>query len=217
MIQAPKGTKDILPKEVYKWQYVEGIIDGICRNYGYKEIRLPVFEHTELFQRGVGDTTDIVQKEMYTFLDKGERSITLRPEGTAGVVRSYIENAMGSFPQPIKLYYNITAYRYEKMQKGRYREFHQFGVEAFGSHGPYIDVEIISMVDKLFSKLGIKGVELNINSIGCPKCRGEYNEKLKEFFKTTNLLLFSVPLFFYPSLQLQYSLLVHLLWCGSIL
>ncbi len=183
LTKAPKGTKDILPSEVYKWQYIEGLTAGICRSFGYKEIRIPVFEHTELFQRGVGDTTDIVQKEMYTFLDKGGRSITLRPEGTAGVVRSYIEHGMSSLPQPIKLYYNITAYRYENVQKGRYREFHQFGVEAFGAKGPSIDVEVISILDILFKKLGIKGVELNINSIGCPACRREYNIKLKEFIK----------------------------------
>lgn len=183
LTQAPKGTKDILPSEVYKWQYLERNIAELCKNFGYKEIRLPVFEHTELFQRGVGDTTDIVQKEMYTFLDKGGRSITLRPEGTAGVVRSYIENGMASLPQPVKLYYNITAYRYEKMQKGRYREFHQFGVEAFGAAGPHIDIEIISMLDLLFKSLGISGVELNINSIGCPKCRGEYNKLLMEYLK----------------------------------
>ncbi|HHW00475.1 MAG TPA: histidine--tRNA ligase [Clostridiaceae bacterium] len=183
LTKAPKGTKDILPSEVYKWQYIESIIADVCRSFGYKEIRIPVFEHTELFQRGVGDTTDIVQKEMYTFLDKGGRSITLRPEGTAGVVRSYIEHGMSSLPQPIKLYYNITAYRHENVQKGRYREFHQFGVEAFGAKGPSIDVEVISILDLLFKKLGIKGVELNINSIGCPVCRREYNIKLKEFVK----------------------------------
>lgn len=183
IIKAPKGTKDILPSEVYKWQYVEKKIAELCNNFGYKEIRLPVFEHTELFQRGVGDTTDIVQKEMYTFLDKGDRSITLRPEGTAGVVRSYIENGMASLAMPIKLYYNITAYRYENVQKGRYREFHQFGVECFGSKGPSVDVEIISMLSMFFERLGIKDIELNINSIGCPKCRGEYNKKLLEYFK----------------------------------
>lgn len=183
LIKAPKGTKDILPSEVYKWQYIEKKISELCSSFGYKEIRLPVFEHTELFQRGVGDTTDIVQKEMYTFEDKGGRSITLRPEGTAGVVRSYIENGMASLAMPIKLYYNITAYRYENVQKGRYREFHQFGVECFGSKGPSVDVEIISMLNMFLDKLGIKDVELNINSIGCPKCRGEYNQKLKEYFR----------------------------------
>lgn len=183
VIQAPKGTKDILPKEIYKWQYIESVIAQLCKEFGYKEIRIPVFEHTELFRRGVGDTTDVVQKEMYTFTDKGGRSITLRPEGTAGVVRSYIENGMASLPQPIKLYYNITAYRYENVQKGRYREFNQFGVEAFGAAGPSIDVEIISMVDTLFKRLGLKGIKLNINSIGCPSCRKEYNLKLREFLK----------------------------------
>ncbi len=182
--QAPKGTKDIIPSESYKWQYIEKKIKEVCDEFGYREIRTPVFEHTELFQRGVGDTTDIVQKEMYTFLDKGDRSITLRPEGTAGVVRSYIENGMASMPQPVKLYYNISAYRYEKMQKGRYREFHQFGVEAFGSSGPSIDVEIISMLNLFFERMGIKNVDTNINSIGCPKCRASYNENLKEFLKS---------------------------------
>lgn len=183
LTRAVKGTKDILPSEIYKWHYVEKEIASICKNFGYKEIRIPVFEHTELFQRGVGDTTDIVQKEMYTFTDKGNRSITLRPEGTAGVVRSYIENGMASLPQPIKLYYNITAYRYENVQRGRYREFHQFGVEAFGSQGPSIDVELISMLNMFFKNLGISDVELNINSIGCPECRGEYNRQLMEFLR----------------------------------
>ena len=183
LTQAPKGTRDILPGETYKWQYVEKVIAELCKSYGYKEIRIPVFEHTELFQRGVGDTTDIVQKEMYTFPDKGGRSITLRPEGTAGVVRSYIENGMASIPQPIKLYYNITAYRYENVQKGRYREFHQFGTEVFGSPGPSIDVEVISLLAMLFDRLGLRQVGLNINSIGCPECRSEYNEKLKEYFR----------------------------------
>lgn len=183
LTQAPKGTRDILSSETYKWQYVEKVIAEVCKNYGYKEIRIPVFEHTELFQRGVGDTTDIVQKEMYTFPDKGGRSITLRPEGTAGVVRSYIENGMASMPQPIKLYYNITAYRYENVQKGRYREFHQFGTEVFGAPGPSIDVEVISLLWMLFERLGLRQVGLNINSIGCPECRSSYNEKLMEYFR----------------------------------
>ncbi|AEV69333.1 histidine--tRNA ligase [Acetivibrio clariflavus] len=183
LIQTPKGTKDILPSEVYKWQYIEKKISELCKSFGYREIRIPVFEYTELFTRSVGDTTDIVQKEMYTFQDKGGRSLTLRPEGTAGVVRSYIENGMASWPMPVKLYYNITAYRQENVQKGRYREFHQFGVECFGSKGPLVDVEIISMVSMFLDKLGIKDVELNINSIGCPNCRGEYNKKLLEYFK----------------------------------
>ncbi|MDQ2087542.1 histidine--tRNA ligase [Herbivorax sp. ANBcel31] len=183
LTKSPKGTRDILPQEIHKWQYIENLMAEICSNFGYKEIRFPVFEHTELFQRGVGDTTDIVQKEMYTFLDKGDRSITLRPEGTAGVARSYIENGMASLPQPVKLYYNITAYRYENVQKGRYREFHQFGTEAFGSKGPSIDVEVIAMLDDILSKLGINDVELNINSIGCKECRDEYNSKLKDYLR----------------------------------
>ncbi|MGI6777478.1 MAG: histidine--tRNA ligase [Acetivibrionales bacterium] len=182
-IQAPKGTRDILPHEVHKWQYIEKVIARICKNFGYREIRLPVFEHTEVFQRSVGDTTDIVQKEMYTFIDKGGRSITLRPEGTAGVVRSYIQNGMASLPQPVKLYYNISAYRYENVQKGRYREFNQFGVEAFGAQGPAIDAEVISILSTLFKKLGIKGIDLNINSIGCPDCRERYNKKIREYLK----------------------------------
>ncbi len=183
LTKAPKGTKDILPSEVYKWQYIEKKVASLCNDFGYKEIRIPVFEHTELFHRGVGDTTDIVQKEMYTFDDKGGRSITLRPEGTAGVVRSFIENGMSSLPQPIKLYYNITAYRYENVQKGRYREFHQFGVELFGAAKPTADVEVISLLNMLFEKLGVTGLQLNINSIGCPKCREEYNKKLKSFLE----------------------------------
>lgn len=185
LMQAPKGTKDILPQEVYKWQHVERTFADICQKYNYKEIRLPVFEYTEVFQRSVGDSTDIVQKQMYTFEDKGGRSITLRPEGTAGVVRSYIEHGMGSLPQPIKLYYNITAYRYENVQKGRYREFRQLGVEVFGAGGPSADAEVISLAMLFFDKLGIaENIDLNINSIGCPKCRGNYNEKLKEYLKT---------------------------------
>ncbi|HHW30219.1 MAG TPA: histidine--tRNA ligase [Clostridiaceae bacterium] len=183
LTRAPKGTRDILPDEIYKWQYIEKIITEVCDKFGYKEIRIPVFEHTELFERGVGDTTDIVQKEMYTFLDKAGRSLTLRPEGTAGVVRSYIQNGMASMAQPVKLYYNISAYRYENVQKGRYREFHQFGVEAFGAPGPSIDVEVISILDVLFKRLGLKDIELNINSLGCPECRKEYNKKLLEYFK----------------------------------
>lgn len=183
LTQAPKGTRDILPSEVYRWQYVENAFAEICRLYGYEEIRIPVFEHTELFQRGVGDTTDIVQKEMYTFEDKGGRSLSLRPEGTAGVARSFIEHGMASMPQPVKLYYNITAYRYENVQRGRYREFRQFGAEAFGAPGPEIDVEIVSLVDEFIKKLGIKGVGLHINSIGCPVCRKPYNEILREYFR----------------------------------
>lgn len=184
LAKAPKGTRDILPDEIHKWYYVEGKFREIANRFGYKEIRIPVFEHTELFERGVGDTTDIVQKEMYTFNDKGGRSITLRPEGTAGVVRSYIQNGMSSWAQPVKLFYDITAYRYENVQKGRYREFHQFGVELFGAAHPGADVEVISLLHLFFKELGIKNLALNINSIGCPTCREKYNQKLKEFLGT---------------------------------
>ncbi|HBC84578.1 MAG TPA: histidine--tRNA ligase [Clostridiales bacterium] len=183
MIQKPKGTKDILPSEIYKWQYIESKIKNIFENYGFKEIRVPVFENTELFQRGVGDTTDVVQKEMYTFDDKGGRSITLRPEGTAGVVRSYIENGMASLPSPVKLWYNMAMYRYENVQKGRLREFHQIGAEMFSTSSYLADVEIITMASKIFKVLNIPNVKLTINSIGCPTCRKKYQEALKEFIR----------------------------------
>ena len=180
---AQKGTRDILPAEIYKWHKAERVFADVCHDFGYEEIRIPTFEQTDLFQRGVGDTTDVVTKEMYTFNDKGGRSITLRPEGTAGVVRSYIENGMASLPSPVRMFYSITAFRYEKMQKGRMREFHQFGLEAFGSEGPAIDAEIISVVDVFFKKLGLKNIKLCINSIGCPVCRNKYNEMLKDYFR----------------------------------
>lgn len=183
MIQKPKGTKDILPSEIYKWQYIESKVKDIFENYGFKEIRVPVFENTELFQRGVGDTTDVVQKEMYTFDDKGGRSITLRPEGTAGVVRSYIENGMASLPSPVKLWYNMAMYRYENVQKGRLREFHQIGAEMFSTSSYLADVEIITMASKIFKVLNIPNVKLTINSIGCPTCRKKYQDALKEFIK----------------------------------
>ena len=178
-----KGTKDILPEEIYKWQKAESAFAEVCEKYGYNEIRIPTFEQTDLFQRSVGDTTDVVQKEMYTFEDKGGRSITLRPEGTAGVVRSFVENGMSSLPSPVRLFYNITAFRYEKMQKGRYREFHQFGCEAFGAEGPAIDAEIISILVAFFEKMGLSKTKLCINSIGCPTCRAEYNKILKDYFR----------------------------------
>ena len=180
---AQKGTRDILPQEIYNWQKAEKTFADVCHSFGYEEIRIPTFEQTDLFQRGVGDTTDVVTKEMYTFEDKGGRSITLRPEGTAGVVRSFIENGMTSLPSPVRMFYNITAFRYEKMQKGRMREFHQFGLESFGAAGPDIDAEIISVVDVFFKKMGLKNIALHINSIGCPACRGEYNKLLKDYFR----------------------------------
>lgn len=183
IIQRPKGTKDLLPEESYKWQYIEQITKSIFENYGYNEIRVPVFEHTELFQRGVGETTDVVQKEMYTFEDKGGRSITLRPEGTAGVVRSYIENGMSSMPSPVKLWYNMAMYRYENVQKGRLREFHQIGAEMFEASSYLADVEMIIMAVQIFGKLNIPNVELTINSIGCKECRKKYQAALREFIR----------------------------------
>ena len=183
MIQKLKGTRDILPKEVETWQYIEGIAKELFEKYGYKEIRTPVIEGLDLFQRGVGETTDVVQKEMYNFEDKGGRKIALRPEGTAGVVRAYIENGLSSEPSPIKLWYKMSMYRYENVQKGRQREFNQIGVELFGSDSYMADVEIIQMCNKFFEKLNIKDIELNINSIGCSKCRESYKEALKEYIR----------------------------------
>ncbi|MDI3509139.1 MAG: histidyl-tRNA synthetase [Clostridiales bacterium] len=180
-INAPRGTKDVLPDEVYKWQYIESFIRRWTALFGYKEIRTPVFEHTELFQRGVGDTTDIVQKEMYTFVDKGNRSITLKPEGTAGVVRAYIEHKLYAEAQPIKLYYLSPIFRYERPQAGRLREHHQFGVEAFGSYGPSIDAEIVDLAMSLLNNLGLKGLEIHINSIGCKQCRPVYHKVLMDY------------------------------------
>ena len=181
MIQKPKGTKDILPEESYKWQYVEKVLKNCIEKYGYKEIRTPVFEHTELFLRGVGDTTDVVQKEMYTFEDKGGRSITLRPEGTAGVIRAYLENGMASQPSPTKVWYSMAMYRYENVQKGRLREFHQIGIENIGSSSYLADVETILIGKRIFDDLKIKDIKVTLNSIGCPKCREEYNKALRDF------------------------------------
>ena len=181
MLQRPKGTKDLLPEDTEKLRYIENKIENICEKYDFKEIRVPVFEHTELFQRGVGETTDVVQKEMYTFDDKGGRSITLRPEGTAGVVRAYIENGMASLPSPQKYFYNMAMYRYENVQKGRLREFHQIGAEVFGSDSYLADVEVILLASNIFKTLNISNIKLCLNSIGCPKCRAEYQKVLKEF------------------------------------
>lgn len=182
LTRAPKGTNDITPSESAKWRYIENKINEICSSFGYKEIRTPVFEHTELFERGVGDTTDVVQKEMYTFLDKGGRSVTLRPEGTAGAARAFLERNLYAQPLPAKLYYNITCYRYEKPQAGRLREFHQFGAECYGAKGPGIDAEVIMLAESVLKGLGIPGLRLSINSIGCPNCRKEYNKALREYF-----------------------------------
>ena len=183
IIKAPKGTMDVLPENAYKWQFIENKIREITAEFGVNELRTPVFEHTELFQRGVGDTTDVVEKEMYTFNDKGDRSITLRPEGTAGAVRLFIEHGLFNNPMPIKTYYFTSCYRYEKPQAGRLREFHQFGVEYFGTQSPTADAEIMELVMLLYQRLGLKGLSLNINSIGCPVCRKTYNEKLKDYLR----------------------------------
>ena len=181
MINIPKGTKDMLPEEAYKWHYVENTAREVASLYGFKEIRTPIFEHTELFLRGVGETTDIVTKEMYTFEDKGNRSITLKPEGTAGVVRSYIENALDQVVLPMKAYYISPIFRYERPQNGRLREHHQFGVEMFGAEGPEADGEIISLANTLLKKVGLTQIRLYINSIGCPECRKNYNKALMEY------------------------------------
>lgn len=180
--KAIKGTKDVLPKDVHKNQYIEATALDIASKFGYKEIRTPVFEYTELFQRGVGDTTDVVQKEMYTFDDKGGRSISLRPEGTAGAVRSFLENGLCNEALPQKVCYLTSCYRYEKPQAGRLREFHQFGVECFGTASPLADAEIIALAKSIFDTLGVRDLSLEINSIGCPKCRAEYHKALKEYF-----------------------------------
>ena len=182
-IQAPKGTKDLLPQDSYKWQYVENLLREVSKVYGVREIRTPIFEHTELFLRGVGETTDIVQKEMYTFKDKGDRSITLKPEGTAPTVRAFIENRLFNEAQPTKLYYMIPCFRYENVQKGRLRQFHQYGVEVFGSKEPSMDAEVISLAMDSLKKLGLKSLSLNINNLGCPSCRPKYNEALKKYLE----------------------------------
>ncbi|MGL5085269.1 MAG: histidine--tRNA ligase, partial [Clostridium sp.] len=183
-MQAPKGTKDMLPEDAYKWHYVESILRDVSKNYGIREIRTPMFESTELFSRGVGETSDIVTKEMYTFNDKGNRSITLKPEGTAPVVRAFVENRLFNEAQPTKLYYIIPCFRYEKAQRGRFRQFHQFGVEVFGSKEPSMDAEVISVAMTSLKKMGLKSLSLNINNLGCPKCRPNFNEALKTYLES---------------------------------
>lgn len=172
----------MLPAEAHKWHYIEGAAREVAATFNFGEIRTPVFEHTELFLRGVGETTDVVNKEMYTFEDKGGRSITLKPEGTAGAVRAFIENGLASTPLPLKMYYITPCFRYERPQKGRLRQFHQFGVEAFGSPAPECDAEVIFAASSFLKKLKIGGVKLEINSIGCKTCRGGYKAALKEYF-----------------------------------
>ena len=183
MIQKLKGTRDIIPGEIEIWQYIESKAKNVFENYGFSEIRTPVIEATELFQRGVGEATDVVQKEMYVFNDKANRSISLRPEGTAGVIRAFIENGMASMPSPTKLYYEMSMYRYENVQKGRQREFHQIGTELIGSGSYMADIEIISMITKFLKELNINNVKLEINSIGCKNCRAEYIKALKDYIR----------------------------------
>ncbi len=178
-----KGTEDVLPKESYRWQFVENVMREESRAYGFKEIRTPVFEHTELFARGVGQTTDVVQKEMYTFDTKGGESVTLRPEGTAGAARAVLEHSLENDGLPIKASYFVSCYRYEKPQAGRLREFHQFGLEEYGTQEPIADAELICVAQSIFDRLGIEQLRLEINSIGCPQCRAKYHEALKAYFE----------------------------------
>ena len=181
--KVPRGTQDILPTETWKWRKIEQIMDEICSTYRYKEIRTPMFEQTELFQRTVGETTDVVQKEMYTFTDRGNRSMTLRPEGTAAVVRSFVEHKMFGYPdQPVKLYYTGPMFRYERQQAGRYRQFVQFGVEAIGSNDPAIDAEVIALAMDVYKKVGLKDLKLVINSLGDTACRNAHKAALIEHF-----------------------------------
>ncbi len=182
LTKAPKGTQDFTPDRVAKLQYIESTLLETAKLFGFREIRTPMFEHTELFQRGVGDSTDVVQKEMYTFEDKGGRSVTLKPEGTAGVVRAALEDGLLNGALPLKLDYVTPCFRYEKQQKGRYRQFHQFGVEVFGAKGPAVDAEVIGLVAEALEVLGVKDLTLEINSIGCPHCRPVYHKALREYF-----------------------------------
>ena len=178
LTSAPRGTSDILPTTSRNWQYLEEEIRDICRRFNYKEIRTPIFEHTELFLRGIGNTTDIVSKEMYTFEDRGGRSLTLRPENTAAVVRSYLENKLYADNYLNKLFYIGPMFRYDRPQAGRYRQFHQFGVEAIGTANPSVDAEVIMLAVQFLSSLGLQELEVVINSVGCPKCRPVYRQKL---------------------------------------
>ena len=182
LTKAPKGTADIVPGASEKWQTMEGVFRNEAELNGFSEVRTPVFEHTELFLRGMGDTTDVVEKQMYTFEDKGGRSITLRPEGTAGAVRAMLENGLYNAGYPVKLYYSIPCYRYEKPQAGRFREFRTFGVEMFGAAEPAADAQIIAMGVSALRRLGLEDITVQLNSIGCPDCRKEYHKALKEYF-----------------------------------
>ena len=180
---APRGTKDILPGAVNGWRYVESVLRDVCREFNYQEIRTPIFEHTELFQRGIGDGTDVVDKEMYTFNDRSGRSITLRPENTAAVVRSFVENKLYAEPMPLKVFYIGPMFRYDRPQAGRMRQFHQFGVEAMGSQSPVVDAETILLAITVLKRLGLKDLKLKINSVGCPKCRPQHRTLLQDYFR----------------------------------
>ncbi|MEM1485066.1 histidine--tRNA ligase [Oscillospiraceae bacterium PP1C4] len=181
---APRGTQDVVPAQSHKWQFIEQTALDTALLFGFREIRVPTFEHTELFCRSVGDTTDVVQKEMYTFEDKGKRSITLRPEGTAGIMRAVLQNGLLNDALPLKVSYLTNCFRYEKPQAGRLREFHQFGVEMVGSASPVADAQVIAVAKTLFDTLRVTGLELEINSIGCPSCRPTYHNALKEYFRS---------------------------------
>ncbi len=182
-ITRPRGTNDFLPEDTKSWQAVEAMLRQICREFAFEEIRTPIFEDTDLFIRGVGNTTDIVQKEMYTFTDRGERSLTLRPENTASVCRAYLEDKLYGRIQPVKLYYMGPMFRYERPQAGRFRQFHQFGVEVIGTISPYADAEIISLAWEFYNRLGIRNLRLYLNSVGCPNCRPRYREVLQDYFR----------------------------------
>ena len=177
----PRGTNDILPGEVERWHHLEEVLRRVASLYGYREIRTPIFEHTELFQRGVGETTDIVEKEMYTFADKGDRSLTLRPEATASTVRAFVEHKLYAGSQPTKLYYIGPMFRYDRPQAGRFRQFHQYGVEVIGSPDPGVDAEVISMAMDLYDRLGLTNLTVELNSVGCPVCRPRHREALRTF------------------------------------
>ena len=183
LTKRPRGTNDFLPEDTAKWQYIEKLLREICRQFGYAELRTPIFEETALFLRGVGDTTDIVQKEMHTFEDTGGRSLTLRPENTASAVRAYVENKLFAGQQPVRLFYMGPMFRYERPQAGRFRQFHQFGVECFGPASPAADAEVIALAWEFYRRLGLKNLELNLNSVGCPNCRPAYRQALQDFLR----------------------------------
>ena len=183
LAKRPNGTQDVVPNEVYKWQTVESVVRDTAQQFGFREIRVPTFEETGLFVRSVGDTTDVVQKEMYTVSSTGDKTYTLRPEGTAGVIRAVLENGILNEGLPQKVFYTISCYRHEKAQKGRLREFHQFGCELLGAAAPAADADAIALADSVLKRLGLKNIKLNINSIGCPECRAKYREALKAYFE----------------------------------